>query len=413
MVGSKNVPPSAWRLPPSATRAALRDGVGDVLLDLGHGLGVDQRTLVGRAREAVAHAQLAHRFDQLRDERVVHAFLHQQAIGADAGLAGVAVLRGDRALHGGVEVGVVEHDERRVAAELQRNLLERAGALLHQLLADLGRAREGELAHPRVRGHLAADRGGGTGDYAEHAFRDAGAVGELGHGERGVGRLHRGLADEGATGGECGTRLARDHRRREVPGRDGRDDADWLAQHDQALVALVAGDDVAVHALAFLGEPFDERGGIGDLALRLGEWLALLGGHQHGEVVDVREHQVVPAPQDRRALLCRAGGPLRKGRGRGLDGATRFRGAHVRHRADDGAGGGVGDVHGAAGVGGDPGTVHIALLAEQGRVGQRDRHGGSHPTWWRKNSMLRSKASCALRASKSARSVQLKPWPAG
>jgi hypothetical protein len=38
-------------------------------------------------------------------------------------------------------------------------LFDRAGALLHQQFADLGRAGEGQLAHGRVRGHLAADLG--------------------------------------------------------------------------------------------------------------------------------------------------------------------------------------------------------------------------------------------------------------
>ena len=59
-----------------------------------------------------------------------------------------------------------------------------------------------------------------------------------------------------------------------------------LAQHHDALVGLVAGDDVAVDALAFLGEPLDERGRVGDLALRFRQRLALLGGHDDREVVD-------------------------------------------------------------------------------------------------------------------------------
>jgi hypothetical protein len=57
---------------------------------------------------------------QLLDEGVVHAFLHVEAVGADAGLAGVAVLADHRAFDGAVDVGVVEHDEGRVAAQLQR-----------------------------------------------------------------------------------------------------------------------------------------------------------------------------------------------------------------------------------------------------------------------------------------------------
>mgnify|MGYP003694098813 CR=1 FL=1 len=128
----------------------------------------------------------------------------------------------------------------------------------------------------------------------------------------------------GATGGERRRRLARDHRRGKIPRRDRGDHADRLAQHHDAFVGLVAGNDVAVEALAFLGEPLDERSRVGDLALRFRQRLALLGGHDDGEIVDVREHEVEPAPHDLRAF---AGGLLRPGGHggvRGLDGAARL-----------------------------------------------------------------------------------------
>ena len=63
------------------------------------------------------------------------------------------------------------------------------------------------------------------------------------------------------------------------------------------------GNRVAVDALGFFAEPLEERRGVGDLAARLGERLALLGRHQPREVVLVRHHQVEPAAQDRGALL--------------------------------------------------------------------------------------------------------------
>jgi hypothetical protein len=63
-----------------------------------------------------AAASLAH-------ERVVDAGLGKEAVGADAGLAGIAEFRGDGALDGTIDVGVVEDDERRVAAEFHRDLL--------------------------------------------------------------------------------------------------------------------------------------------------------------------------------------------------------------------------------------------------------------------------------------------------
>ena len=62
-------------------------------------------------------------FSASGDEGVVDLVLHVQAVGADAGLAGVAVLADHRALDGAVDVGVVEDDEGRVAAQFEAELL--------------------------------------------------------------------------------------------------------------------------------------------------------------------------------------------------------------------------------------------------------------------------------------------------
>jgi hypothetical protein len=55
---------------------------------------------------------------------VIDSVLHQDAVGAHTGLAGVAVFRGDRPLDRHLDVGVVEDDERRIAAELEREFRE-------------------------------------------------------------------------------------------------------------------------------------------------------------------------------------------------------------------------------------------------------------------------------------------------
>ena len=73
-----------------------------------------------------------------------------EAVRRRARLAHVAHLRDHRALDGGVDVGVREDDERRVAAELHRRPQQALGGLLDELLPDLGRAGERELAQPRV-----------------------------------------------------------------------------------------------------------------------------------------------------------------------------------------------------------------------------------------------------------------------
>ena len=100
-------------------------------------------------------------------------------------------------------------------------------------------------------------------------FGNAGAFGEHGERERRERRFGRRLDHDRAAGGERRAAFARDHGVGEIPRRDRGDDADRLLQDDDAAAVLGVRDDVAVDAFAFFGEPFDERGAVGDLAARL------------------------------------------------------------------------------------------------------------------------------------------------
>ena len=82
--------------------------------------------------------------DKTAAELGVDRRVDEEAVHADAGLAARAELAGDRAVDGRVNVGVVEHNEGSIAAELERKLLERRGRLLGQDLADVGRACAGQ-----------------------------------------------------------------------------------------------------------------------------------------------------------------------------------------------------------------------------------------------------------------------------
>src|SRR3546814_7591079 len=73
------------------------------------------------------------------------ARLHIEAIGADAGLAAVAIFGGKRAFHRRVHIGVVEDDEGRISAKLHRRLLDRRRALAKQQPPHFGRPGEAEL----------------------------------------------------------------------------------------------------------------------------------------------------------------------------------------------------------------------------------------------------------------------------
>ncbi len=105
--------------------AALLPRVADQLLDLFDGLHIDQRPLLHAIVEAGAHLERTRGGGELFDEGVIDARLREETIGAHAGLAGIAVFGCDRALHGAVQIGIVEDDEGRVAAELHRDLLHR------------------------------------------------------------------------------------------------------------------------------------------------------------------------------------------------------------------------------------------------------------------------------------------------
>jgi hypothetical protein len=81
---------------------------------------VDQRPDLVSVLGAAPDLHRAHPLGQLLGELVGHRLVHVEAVGGRAGLTDVAHLRQHRALHRGVEVGVLEHQERGVAAELHR-----------------------------------------------------------------------------------------------------------------------------------------------------------------------------------------------------------------------------------------------------------------------------------------------------
>jgi hypothetical protein len=63
---------------------------------------------------------------------VINACLNENAVGADAGLPTIAELRNERAFHGQIEIGIVENDKGRVAAQFQREPLYTVGSASHQ-----------------------------------------------------------------------------------------------------------------------------------------------------------------------------------------------------------------------------------------------------------------------------------------
>src|SRR5207249_1162869 len=74
--------------------------------------------------EAVADLQLLGAVHVALDEFAVDAFLHDDAAGGGATLAGGAEASPESAFNGEIEVGIVEDDHRILAAEFERAMLE-------------------------------------------------------------------------------------------------------------------------------------------------------------------------------------------------------------------------------------------------------------------------------------------------
>ncbi|MNE17071.1 hypothetical protein D3C80_1100400 [compost metagenome] len=266
---------------PAAGDHAPAFGRGDVDVAIG-GLALifaDRRTDLGVGIQGVADAQGLHLLGQGRHEAVVDAVLNDQAAGGRAALAGgeEAAVQGDG--HGPLQVRVVQHDQRVLAAHLQlhpRLTRDSAGRdpRPHALGAGEADARHILVVDDRLPHPAAAD------DHVQHAPGQAGFVEDgdqgLGRGRRMAGRLDH-------------HRIAEGQGRRRLPGRDGdgkvprRDQAEHA---DRLAISLNLdarpgrGQVLTVQAQGLPGEIFQDAGGAGGLADPFGQGLALLARQQ-------------------------------------------------------------------------------------------------------------------------------------
>ena len=318
-------------------RGAVIGGGGDQFVDRLDGLGVDHRTTRDAVVESAADTHIGHRCGEHPGELVGHRLVDEEAVRGGAGLGRVAHLRHHRTLHGGVEVGVVEHDERCVAAEFHHGLEHPVGGALEQHDADLGRAGERHHARRRMvdRSVEPLSRRQRRHDV-DHAGGQPGLVEEFADPQRRQRGLPRRLDDRCVAGGEGRGELPGDHRRREVPRGHDDHDADRRVVDDDPVGARGCDAERPLDAHGLFGVPAEELSGVGDLAPRVGERLAVFERDQPGEFVGVIDHQLPGAPEDLAALAGRRRGPgrlRRRGRFAGgggvVGGAGRDGGDHL------------------------------------------------------------------------------------
>ena len=99
--------------------AHLLQGIGDVPLIFSMAAPLIIGPIADTLLRAGADLHLRDPAGELCRERVIDAGLHKDPVGADTGLAAIPEFRRDRPLDRQIEIGIVEHDERRIAAKLE------------------------------------------------------------------------------------------------------------------------------------------------------------------------------------------------------------------------------------------------------------------------------------------------------
>ncbi len=228
--------------PPAGDRGALGLGLGDPARHPVSLAGGDQGGDVGGFVERVAHHQgldVGHQgFGELVGDRGVH----QDPLGADAALAGMAEPGHLDLRRRNLPVAVRFDDARGVVAQFQPHPLARCPST--DAPAHVGRTGEGDQGDVGVVDDGIAHRGAASGDDLQIAGRQTALVDEHpGQGEAAEGCLAGRLEHHGAPGGDRRADLVHHQVEGEVERGDGADNADGNPQ-GEAELALTGRDRV-------------------------------------------------------------------------------------------------------------------------------------------------------------------------
>ena len=303
--------------------------------------------------EAGAEAQRTRPLDQPLDQWLDDRRLDDDPRAGRAALARRPEGGPDDAIRREVEVGVTEHDDPVLAAELEADPLEPAGGQLGDPTTRRRVAGEADHRDIRVGHQRVADLGAGAGHEVDRAGREAGLDHQLDEQRGAQRRVARRLEHDGVAGHERGHHLPARDGDREVPGGDDPGHAERLANAHRPLVGQLRRGGVAEHPASL---PCHQEGDVDpllDVAAGLREHLAHLAGHGPGEALLVVGHERAEAVQDLAALRRRGGTPASErgaggrhgvgdvGRGRDLEAADHLAGVGRVDRVERPAGRGV------------------------------------------------------------------------
>ena len=305
----------------------------------------DQGSKLGLGQVGRSELQLLGVLREQGHELVGDGLLDADHREGHAALAGAAVGGVDDALHRPLEDAVLQDEG--VVLRLGQSLdaLPGPGGGLVDMLADLGRADEGDAADVGV-DEEAIRLDPAAGDEAHHPLGEPGLDEQLEHPDGRLGHHGSGLQDEGVPGGDAeGEHPAHGDHGREIVGGDADEDPERLSEGDRVVALGDVHAGVALHEVMGRAGALDHLDGLEHVALRLREHLAHLGGEERRELVEVLVEELLEPEHELDALgdggVRPAGvGPGRRGHRRvhlllraagGFRDLLACRGVHDRH----------------------------------------------------------------------------------
>ena len=266
---------------------------------------MNDRTDVRPFTPSIIDGEARHSRDDGVHEPVVNRFRDNQARRGRAPLAG----REERALDGDVgrqvDVGVVNDDERVLAAHLELTLGQPCRTCLRDRVAGGNRSCKADPGDTAIVDEDRSDLRPASHDEVERAGRQAGAADNLRQRPGAARRRVRWLEHDRVPVGQGRGDLPGRDRDRKIPGRDERDHANRLARDVHRHAGPHRGDQLAGGPQRLAGEELEDLAGAADFTARLGRRLALFTRQQIAKLGLTRQDFRADAIEGVRALLRR------------------------------------------------------------------------------------------------------------
>ncbi len=357
----------------------LGDALGDTAFDAGPGRAGDDRAHLGLRVGAVQHLQGPGARLEFGDHLVGDVADQHGDRDGHAAFAGRAIGRPDQGVDHLADIGVGHHHQVILGAAQGLHPLAEPRAGLIDVIGDRGRTDEGDrlyvgMLEQRVDRLLVALHD------IEHAVGQAGLLQQPGHQQARAGIERARLEDEGVAGGDRDGEHPHRHHHREIERGDAGHHAERLACRPIVDAGRDLLGEIALQQLRNAAGEFDHFQTAGQLAARIRQHLAMLGGDQARHLVGMPLQQFLEFEQDARPAQRRRVGPGRESGVGGGHGGIDLGAIRQRHPPGHGSGRGIEDVaRPAAAAGADGAGDEMADLADRG--GGDLIHAGSPETY--------------------------------